>query len=348
MRIEVDYECIQRNADSITQYCKDHNTEVVGVTKGACGHPEIARAMLTGGIKLLGESRLEHIRRLRKAGIDADIMMLRLPSLSEIGDVVRLTQISLNSQLKTVRALSDAVQHLGVSHQVILMVDVGDRREGVMPKKAVKRAKQMAHLPGIDLVGVGTNVSCIGGVQPTHENTQLLVDVAEDIEDSLGISLPIISGGNTSSLMLLANDEMPTRINQLRIGEGILRGQDPNNRWELPVPCQDAFTVVAEVIELEEKPSLPEGPILFDAFGRKPEWKDLGVRQRAILDIGEQDLRINGLTPQRSGITIIGASSDHLVVDVTEIAEPVQLGDTLEFSPNYAALATGMANHSLS
>ncbi len=313
-----------------------------------CGHPDVARAMLAGGVQLLGESRLKHIRRLRNAGINADIMMLRLPSLSEVEDVVHLTQVSLNSQTKTVQALSDAALAQGITHQVILMIDVGDRREGVMPEKAVSVAKQMAHLPAIELVGVGTNVSCIGGVQPTRENTQMLVDVAEDIEQSLGVSLPVISGGNTSSLRLLANEEMPARVNQLRIGEGILRGADPNVPWDLPAPYQDAVHIIAEVIELEDKPSLPQGPILFDAFGRKPHWEDLGVRRRAILDIGEQDLRISGLTPIRRGVTIVGASSDHLVVDVTDAQPPVQLGETLKFLPNYAALATAMASYSVS
>ena len=347
MKIEVDCERIRDNAESIVAFCAARNIEVVAVTKGVCGHPEVARAMLAGGVKCLGESRLRHIRRLREAGIDVDIMMLRLPALSEVDDVIRLTKGSLNSQVKTVRALSDAAQAQGVTHQVILMIDVGDRREGVMPEKAVSVAKQMARLPGIAFVGVGANVSCIGGVQPTRENTQLLVDVAEEIEHKLGIHLPIISGGNTSSLFLLANDEMPVRVNQLRIGEGVLLGADPNDRWELPTPYQDAFSVSAEVIELEEKPSLPEGPILSDAFGRKPHWKDIGIRQRAILNLGEQDLYISGLTPKRPGVNVIGASSDHLVVDVTEAQPPVQLGDEFQFAPNYAALATGMASHSV-
>ncbi|NOZ71956.1 MAG: alanine/ornithine racemase family PLP-dependent enzyme [Chloroflexi bacterium] len=347
MKIEVNCERIRANAESIVAFCAAHSIEVVAVTKGVCGHPDVGRAMLARGVKCLGESRLTHVRRLREAGIDVDIMMLRLPALSEVDDVVHLTQTSLNSQVKTVRALSVAAQAQGVTHQVILMIDVGDRREGVMPEKAVRVAKQMANLPGIVFVGVGANVSCIGGVQPTHENTQLLVDVAEEIEHNLGIPLPIISGGNTSSLFLLANDEMPARVNQLRIGEGILRGADPNGRWVLPTPYQDAFSVIAEVIELEAKPSLPEGPILLDAFGRKPHWQDLGIRQRAVLDLGEQDLYVSGLTPKRPGVNIIGASSNHLVVDVTDAQPPVQLGDELQFAPNYAALATGMASHSV-
>jgi len=345
LRIEVDCERIRRNARSIVRFCTAHNIEVVGVTKGTCGHPEVARAMLAGGVRMLADSRLTNVRRLRNAGIDVPLMLLRLPCLSEAAEVVQRTQVSLNSQVETVRALSRAAQARGITHQVMLMIETGDRREGVMPEEVVSAARGMFELPGIELVGVASNVSCIGGVLPTQENTQLLVDVAKDIEQSLDIDLQVISGGHTASLALLDRGEMPPRVNQLRIGEGILMGVDSSGNWPLPSPYQDIFNIVAEVVEVETKPSLPEGPITIDAFGRTPHWEDLGLRRRAILAIGEQDLYIGGLTPKRPGVTMVGASSDHLVVDVTEADPPVNLGDELEFDPIYAAVATAMASY---
>ena len=344
MRIEVDCTRIRRNTQAIVEICATQKIEVVGVTKACCGHPEVARAMLAGGVHMLAESRLKNVRRLRDAGIDADVMLLRLPCLSEVGEVVQLTQISLNSQVETVRALARAAQTHGVTHQVMLMLEVGDRREGVMPEEAVDAARGMCDLPGIELIGIGANVSCIGGVLPTQENTQLLVDVADDVERALGIRLRVVSGGHTASLALIERGELPSRVNQLRIGEGILLGVDSAGNWPLPCPYQDVFNVVAEVVEIDIKPSLPEGPITIDAFGRTPYWEDLGLRRRAILAIGEQDLRIDGLCPKRPGVTIVGASSDHLVVDVTEADPQVRLGDELEFDPIYAAVATAMAS----
>ncbi len=344
MRIEVDCERIRRNTEALVRWCAPRGIEIVGITKACCGHPEVARAMLAGGVRMLGESRLVNVARLRQAGIDADIMLLRLPALSEVEQVVALTQVSLNSQIETVRALSEAAVARGVVHQVILMVETGDRREGVMPEDAVQVARQMHELPGVDLAGIGTNVLCIGGVLPTRENTRLLVDIAEAIERDLGIELRVISGGHTSNLMLIATEELPARINQLRIGHGILLGCDDPPLYPLPCPYQDAFTVYAEVIEVLSKPSLPEGPVMVDAFGRKPHWEDLGVRRRAILAIGEQDLRTEALRPLRPGVSIVSASSDHLVVDVTEADPPVRLGEELAFRPAYGAIATAMAN----
>lgn len=344
MRIEVNCEHIRLNTEAVVEMCAPYGIEIVGVTKACCGHPKVALAMLAGGVSGLADSRLNNVRRLREAGIKADVTLLRLPRLSEAGAVVELVQTSLNSEVETVRALSHAAQPRGLTHRVILMVETGDRREGVMPAQALDTARAMQALPGIDLVGVGANLACIGGVLPTRKNTQLLVDVAEFIEQALGIRFRVISGGHTSNLDLVVRDELPARVNQLRIGEAILLGVNSTTNNPLPCPHQDAFNVVAEVIELQTKPSLPEGTIALDAFGRVPHWEDLGLRRRAILALGEQDVRVDGLRPKRPGVTLVGASSDHLVVDVTEANPPVRLGDEMAFDPTYAAVATAMVS----
>ena len=55
---------------------------------------------------------------------------------------------------------------------------------------------------------------------------------------------------------------------------------------------------------------------------------------------GEMPPRVNQL---RAGVTIVRASSDHLVVDVIDVKEAVRVGDELEPDPIYAAFATAMA-----
>jgi len=169
--------------------------------------------------------------------------------------------------------------------------------------------------------------------------------VAEEIERALRFQFRIISAGNSATLALILRGEMPPRANQLRIGGAILIGEvDSTGDWPSAIPHQDAFAVAAEVIEVETKPSVPEGPVAPNAFGQIPQWEDLGLRRRAILALGRQDVQVEGLLPQRPGVTIVGASSDHLVVDVTEAKPPVRLGEELEFRPLYGAVATAMAS----
>lgn len=345
MRIEVDTERIQRNTEAVARLCARQGIKVAGVTKACCGHPEVAWAMLAGGATLLAESRLRNVWRLRQAGLDAPVMMLRLPSPAQAADVVRLTQVSLNSQPETVRALSEAAEAQGVRHRVILMVETGDRREGVMPERALEVARAMASLPHIELTGLGCNVTCIGGVLPTRENTQVVVDLAEKVRHLLGIPLPTISAGNSASLALLLRGEMPRGATQLRVGGAILTGEvDSTGDWPDALPHQDAFVVVADVVEVETKPSAPEGPVAPNAFGEVPTWPDRGPRRRAIAALGRQDLQIECLVPHRPGVVILGASSDHLVLDVQEAEPPVRLGEELHFRPLYGAIATGMAS----
>lgn len=344
MRIHVDGEKIRQNTQAIVDVCGSSGIEVVGVTKACCGHPDVARALLAGGVTMLAESQLSHVRRLRRAGIDVDVMLLRLPRLSQVDEVVRQTQVSLNSEVDTVRALSRAAVSQNLQHRVILMIETGDRREGIMPEQATAAAKAVANLPAIELLGLGANLACIGGVVPTESNTRLLIEVVERVEQTLGVTFPVVSGGHTSNLDLLLRGGMPPRVNQLRIGEALLLGVNSTTGNPIPAPHQDAFTVFAEVVEVKTKPSLPEGEIAVDAFGRKPEWEDLGLRRRAVLAIGEQAIYVQGLRPKRDGVWIVGASSDHLVMDVTDAIPPVHLGDELAFDPIYASVATAMTS----
>lgn len=343
-RIEVDCERIRRNTEAVVGMCAVRGIEVAGVVKGCCGEPAVARAMLASGVAQLADSRLANVRRMREAGIESDVLLLRLPAPSEADEVVALTQFSLNSEVDVVRALSRAAQARGKRHGVVLMIETGDRREGVMPEDAVAVARDIANLPNIDLVGVGSNLNCIGGVLCTAENQQLLVDVAEGIERDLGISLRWVSGGHTGNLPWVDRGDVAPGINHLRVGEAILIGTEQCTFYELPVPHRDAFAVFAEVIELKTKPSLPEGPIGPNSFMNIPQWEDHGLRKRAILAIGEQDLRTDCLLPRRPGVSVVGASSDHLVVDVTMADPPVRLGEEIEFDVLYAAMATAWAS----
>jgi ornithine racemase len=345
MRIEVDCKRLQANTEAVVRMCVPYRIEIAGVTKACQGHPEVARAMLAGGASRLAESRLGNIRRLRQAGIEAKILLLRLPALSEVEEVVRLAQCSLNSQVETVRALSRAARAQGVVHRVMLMVETGDRREGIMPERAVEVVREMAGLPNIELMGMGANTTCIAGVLPSVQNTQLLVDTAERVERALGIQFQTISAGNSASLALILRNEMPRRATQLRIGGAILTGEvDSTGDWPTALPHQDAFTVFAEVIEIESKPSMAEGRAAPNAFGEIPTWTDLGVRRRAILAMGRQDLEIDCLVPLREGTIILGASSDHLVLDVTDASPAVRLGEEIRFRPLYGAVATAMTS----
>lgn len=342
--ITIDLKKIEENARSISELCNQHNISITGVTKVTCGMPEVAAAMLKGGVKAIGETRFDNIRRIKAKGIDCPIMLLRTPHISAVEDVVQLADISFNSELAVIKELSKAAVKQNKTHKILLMVELGDLREGICQQDLIPTVEEVLKLPNIKLAGIGTNLTCFGGIIPTEDNLGNLVKLADEIESKFNIQLEIISGGNSSSLKLLAAGKLPAKINHLRIGEAIVLGRETTNREIWPGTSQDAFIISAEIIELKEKSSVPTGIIGQDAFGNVPEFEDKGMMKRAILNIGRQDVNIEGITPLDTSIEILGASSDHLLTDVTKANKALKPGDILQFEVNYAALLAAMTS----
>jgi len=337
-RLDIYLDKIVHNTIRVVRQCTEKNIELVGVAKGCSADEKVVRAMIEGGIKIFGDSRIENIIHLRRAGIQTRMMLIRIPMQSEIRKMLKYADISLNSELLTIERISNIAQEMHLEHKIILMVDLGDLREGIMPDELIKTVKRINELPNVKLLGIGANFCCVSGIMPTENNLNQLVLLAKSVEDELKIPLKIISGGNTSVLKLIEENKIPHSINQLRIGVGILLGQDDTRLRNLEGMYQDAFILTAEIIELKVKPSVPTGIIGRDAFGQVPVFKDMGFRRRAILAVGKQDIHLSSLIPIKKEIKIIAASSDHLIVDITDLEEDMNVGSEIQFKLNYPAL----------
>jgi predicted amino acid racemase len=342
--ITIDLDKIEHNARTVVELCKQHGIEVAGVTKVSCGHPEVARAMLRGGVSSIADSRLENIHRLQDAGVYTRYMLLRLPALSDVDQVVASVETSLNSELPVLEGLSQAAIGRKQVHEVIVMVDLGDLREGVWPDEVVPFMREAVKLRGIRIVGLGANLACFGGVVPDEDNMSLLVELTRNVENTFKLDLGWVSGLNSSGLELLAAGRVPERVNHARIGEAIMLGRETIHRRAWPGTQQDAFMLHAEVLEMKTKPSRPLGTCGEDAFGYVYEFEDHGVRARALLNVGREDVDVNGVMPLDSRITVVGASSGYLVTDVSDVAGGVRVGDELVFNLNYSALLRAMTS----
>jgi predicted amino acid racemase/D-alanyl-D-alanine dipeptidase len=340
-RIEIDLGKIAHNAKTLKELYSSKGIDVIGVTKAVCGDPDIADALVNSGINILADSRISNIRRMRNAGVQALFLLLRTPSLSQAEEVVKYTDISLNTELAVIRRLSKfAIENKSI-HKIILMLELGDLREGLMPLDLDGTIKQVLELKGIELVGLGTNLACYGGITPDKEKMEYLSSIAKDVEERFGLKLTYISGGNSANYNWFMSTNDIGRINNLRLGESIYLGKETLLRKPIPGLFTDAFTLVAEVIESKMKPSVPYGDVSQDAFGNVPEFQDQGQINRAILDAGLQDVLVSGLTP-RSNIDILGASSDHIIVNTRKLE--LKVGNELEFDLNYGALLSAMTS----
>lgn len=339
---EISASKIKGNACKIYELCKANGIEPIGVVKGCSAIPQVAELFIEAGYKTLGDSRMKEIIRLKLSNINAKLMLIRIPMLSEIPELVRYADSSLNSEIETVRLIDKEAKAQGKIHGVILMVDLGDLREGFFDKnEVIEAAKEVEMLENIELLGIGTNLGCYGSIKPSEKNLGELCQLASTIEKEIGRKLEMVSGGASTSLSLLVNGRMPERINHLRIGEAILTAKDLPYLWDIEMPgvYRDPMVLKAQIIEIKCKPSYPIGEIFVDAFGNRPVYTNRGIRKRAIVAIGNKDVGdMSKLKPRHEGIEIIGSSSDHLILDIEEYCGDLKVGDVLEFDTFYAAM----------
>jgi ornithine racemase len=334
-RVAVDLDKIRCNARHLVQRLGLRGIEVTGVTKAVCGDPEIAGALLDGGVSGLADARIENVERMRQAGIKAPIALLRPPTPGQANRVVQNCSASYNTEFDTIDALARAARRINTVHDVILMVEMGDMREGILPDNLVAAARAVIKMPGVALKGIGANFACLGGIAPGPEKMAELAALADEIESVCGQSLETVSGGNSTSLPWVFGAESIGRVNDLRLGEAILLGVDPLSGRQIDGLVTDAFTLVAEVIESKIKPGSICGP------PKHPDGLESdvvpGLRQgwQAILAIGNQDTDLAGLTLP-PGLASLGGTSDQLVVETS--GRDLAVGTEIDLQPNYSAL----------
>ena len=341
-RIEINLKKIIHNATALNKLYASRGIDIIAVTKAVCGNPIIAQALVESGIKILADSRISNIKRMRKANVRAKFLLLRTPFMSQIHDVVKYVDISLNTELAVLRKLSEVALKQKLEHQIILMVELGDLREGILPEHLDGMVEKVLKLKGIKLVGLGANLACFGGVKPDDKNMNYLSFLAEEIEKKFRIKLKFISGGNSANYEWFSSSKNVQRINSLRIGESIFLGSNPLNSKPISGMFTNAFSLVLEVIESKNKVSVPYGEIHQNSFGVIPKFNNQGLMNRVILGAGSQDVTVSGLIPEID-IEVLRASSDHLIVNGK--TNELKIGEEVRFQLNYNALVSAMNSH---
>ncbi len=339
-RLDIDLGKIYHNAVCLVQFLGIRGISVTGVTKVCLGSPEIANAMLHAGVCGLGDSRVENLQSMEREGVSGPMILIRSPMMSQVEEVVCHADISFNTELEVVIALSNAACRAGRQHGVVLMVELGDLREGILPLDVECFMAKVLQMPNIRLVGIGTNLACRSGVIPDAKNMAELSLLTNNLEKSFAYKLDIVSGGNSANLKWLFNKGTPGRINDLRLGESILLGRESLHREAVSGLYTNAITLVTEVIETKTKSSMPIGTLAQSAFGVKPSQVDKGPVSQSIIAIGCQDIDPSGLRAPH-GIEILDASSDHLIVHTDQ---PLKVGSEVTFQVDYSAFLRAMTS----
>lgn len=333
--LTVDIPHLRENVRVLTALCRGHGIEITAVTKVFRGDPVIARVLVEEGISMLGDARVDNLERMQE--IEAEKWLIRPPMLSEVPRLVRFGDASLNSEPAVIDAIDEEAGRQGKKHKIILMADLGDIREGFVDiKELIAEAKRVSAMKNAELYGVGVNLTCFSFVQYDTEKLTQLRDLGRQVEEETGAGLRVISGGNSATVDLMLRGGIPEGVNNLRLGESVLFGKERAKYQYLPGTHSDVFILKAEIVELKEKPSLPWGEIGVDSYGNKPVFTDRGPkRMKAICALGRQDFDAETTVPCDPGIIILGASSDHLMLDVTDSERSYRVGDTVDLKLGY-------------
>ena len=339
-RIEISLSQIRENTKKLSELYMQKGISLMGVTKAVLGEPSIAKAMIQGGVKFIADSRIENIQKMKSAGISTQFVLLRTP-LSQAESIVKNADISLNTEIETLKKLSYHAKGQNKIHQVIIMVELGDLREGILPCDLPQLVRKTLSLPHIKIIGIGCNLACYGGIKPDDKNMRELSELVDLIEKEFQIDLEIISGGNSANFEWFKSSQDVGRVNNLRLGESILLGCETVGRKVIPGLHTGAFQLIAEVIESKRKTSVPLGEICQDAFGNVPGFLDRGDHQRVIIALGRQDVQVSNLKSNNK-LKMIGSSSDHIILDGEN--HNLEVGDEVSFSLDYGGLLATMTS----
>lgn len=310
-KLIIDLAKIRHNAGAIVKaagYIK-----IFGVTKGCAGSVEVAQAMLDGGAAGLADSRLAHLVRIREHFPKTPLLALRQPMLDEINRIVSLDVTVMVSDLTAARALSASASAVGHRQRVIVMIDIGDGREGVPPSSVSAFIRALMEMKGLENIGIAANVGCRGGIIPDAESMAVIDElVLEAARDGLGLGQ--VSAGNSSCWNLLRSGNLARSASQLRIGEAILLGRETAGGEAIQDLYQDAFIVKAQVLEASIK-----------------------TGGRLVVAIGCQDIGSGAISPLENGLEVVRLTSDHAVLSAGG-APAIGSGGLIRFCPDYFGL----------
>jgi predicted amino acid racemase len=345
-RLTISCDTVAANTRVLAERLRAQGIALIGVTKAVDGEPAVGRALLGAGCTGLADSRLPALERLAAHRL-APLTLIRAPEYAEIAAAALIADRVLLSDAATARRLGEHAQseRRGGSAQsapieILLTVDLGDRREGVLPEQAAAVAADIAAAPGVALAGIAVNFACLSGQLPSIDLFRQAESVLDDIAP-LCADMPTLSLGGTCCVQCL-DGYVPRHHSELRSGGGPLYGYDFVSAAPIAGLRRTDPVFTASVLECYRKPPAPAGAKGRDAFGHVP---DVSLPERdawyALLACGRRDCQPEGLTPLVPGSYVAGMTSD---VTVLIVEQPLAVGDTVAFTVDYDGLVRAMTS----
>ncbi|MFD1185096.1 alanine racemase [Pontibacter rugosus] len=331
-------EKLHHNYQHLDKVFKQHNIDWGIVTKLMCGNELFIKEVLALGIKEIHDSRVTNLKVIKQIAPDVQTVYIKPAPKKSIPDIIQYADVSFQTELDIIRLLSDEAVRQQKVHKIIIMIEMGDLREGVMGDELVDFYANVFELPGISVIGLGANFNCLHGVMPTQDKLIQLCLYTQIIEAKFNIKIPWVSGGTSVTIPLLFNHLLPKGVNHFRVGEALFFGLNLFTGETFEGMHHDVLELETEIIELTEKPMIPSGMMTENPSGESFEIDETlygKTSHRAILDVGLLDINPKFLLPKDESLNVIGASSDMLVVELGENLQNYKVGDVLHFNLRY-------------
>lgn len=330
---------LKENYTFLNSIFKERNIEWGVVTKLLCGNTLYIKEIADLGVMEMYDSRISNLKKIKKLNPNIQTAYIKPPSKENIENVIQYADVSFNTEIFTIKMLSEEAKKQNKVHKIIIMIEMGDLREGVLGEELLSFYEQIFSLPNIEIIGIGTNLNCLSGVMPTQDKLIQLSLYEQLIEAKFNVKIPWVSGGTSVAIPLLLKNARPMAVNHFRIGEALFFGKDLFTGETIEGMHNDVFKLYAQIIEITEKPDNPIGELGENVAGNTYEINeetDLSQTSlRAILDIGLLDMQPQYLEPENKNITIVDASSDMMVIDITNCEKDYKIGDLISFKLQY-------------
>lgn len=344
------------NIDKINTYLGNNNIKWSLIVKVLSGHKELLHSILSNPlikkVHSIGDSRLSNLKVIKKVAPDIVTMYIKPTAIKNVKSVIKFADISFNTTLSTILALNEEAKKNNKIHRIIIMIEMGELREGIIRENIVDFYSNIFELSNVKVIGLGTNLGCMYGIEPTYDKLIQLSLYKQLLETKFNKKLNLISGGSSITLPLIGKHKIPKAVNHFRIGEAAFFGTSPFNNKKFRNFSTEAFEFKANIIELEEKEVEPDGIIGDGSVGHiKEAGKDATFPKsyKAILDFGILDVDVNELTLKDKNINFIGTTSDMTVYDIGPNLTKFQrtkyrVGKQISFHPSYMAVARLMSS----
>ncbi len=345
--IELNRRKLRHNYKFLNKVFQDHHIQWGVVTKLLCGNKTFIREVLSLGVNEVHDSRISNLKTLKEIDPEIQTVYIKPPPKKSIPALIKYADTSFNTSYETIKMISDEVTKLGKTHKVIIMIELGDLREGVMGDDLMAFYAKVFELPGIEVIGIGANLNCLNGIMPTQDKLIQLSLYKQLIEAKFNKKIPWVTGGSSVTIPLILKKLIPKGVNHFRVGETLYRGVDLFDDKIIRGMKADVFRLHAEIIEVMEKPKVPTGEIGKNVAGETPEIDESNYGKtsfRAILDIGLLDINPDDLSPEDQSIEVSGASSDMIVMDIGENGNNYMVGDMITFKLSYMGILAVMSS----